>query len=105
MNKVIDIQSRLPKDSTVAIIEKKDQSLIAFLSVETTDKRYSFTQEEDKMNLVTAQEANDIVDDLYSNFENEGIRTFNEDDKVWSITPISKIEFVATPVVYEDSSK
>lgn len=101
MTKIINLTEKLPKNTTVAIINREDQTLKAFLSVETTETRYCFTQERDMMCLISAGEADTIVDDLYSSFGSTGIRTFNEKTKTWSITPISEIEFVAAPVEYE----
>lgn len=102
MDKIIDINSKLPKDTTIAVLDKADNQLRAFLSTETTETRYSFTQKRDKMKLVTVQDAEQIIQDLYSSFEDTGIRTFNEDTKIWSITPMSEIEFVPASVEYEE---
>lgn len=101
MTKIINLTEKLPKNTTVAIIDREDNTLKAFLSTETTKTRYCFTQKIDMMCLISASEADTIVDDLYSSFESTGIRTFDEDTKTWSITPISEIKFVAAPVGYE----
>jgi hypothetical protein len=56
------------------------------------------------MKLDTVQEAGEIIQDLYSSFEDTGIRPFNEDTKRWSMTPMSEIDFVQVLVEYEECS-
>lgn len=102
MTKIIDINSKLPKDTTIAVLDKADDQLRAFLSTETFETRYCFTQKRDKMKMITVQDAEEIIKDLYSSFEDTGIRTFNEDTKRWSITPMSEIKFVPASVEFEE---
>lgn len=102
MTNIVRIDSRLPKDSTVAVLNREDESLKAFLSNETTPSRYSFTQIKEQLQLLTAQEADRMVKDLYSEFESTGIRTFNEVTKEWTITPMEDIVFVAAVVEFEE---
>jgi hypothetical protein len=102
MTKIIPIESHQPKDSTVAVLNREDESLKAFLSNETTPSRYSFTQIKEQLQLLTAQEADRIVEELNSEFESTGIRTFNEVTKQWMITPMEDIVFVAAAVEFEE---
>lgn len=102
MTNIINIESRQPRDSTVAVLNRENESLKAFLSKETTSSRYSFTQIKEQLQLLTAQEADRIVEELYSEFESTGIRTFNEVTKEWTITPMEDIVFVVATVEFEE---
>lgn len=95
MTNVISIESRQPRDTTVSELNRQDASLKAFLSKKTASSHYSFTPIKEQLQLLTAQEADRMVKELYSEFESTGIRTFNEVTKEWSITPIEDIVFVA----------
>lgn len=101
MTKIIDLQSRFPKNSTVAVIDRNTEKLIAFLSKETTEKRYSFTEKIGNMSVITEQEAKEMIIDLNATCALDGIRTLNEDTNTWSITPMSEIKFVTALVEIE----
>lgn len=100
MSNVIDLQSHLEKNTTIAIINKTDQKVRGILSIETTETRYCFTQETGKIKLVTAQDAERVIEDLSNTLDGTGIRTFNQDEKTWSIIPLDEIEFVASSVEF-----
>lgn len=57
----------------------------------TASSHYSFTPIKEQLQLLTTQEANRMVKELYSEFELTGIRTFNEVTKEWTITPMKDI--------------
>ncbi|MGG5373406.1 hypothetical protein [Enterococcus sp. AZ196] len=102
MTEISDLTARLPKDSTIAVIKRSNEKLLAFLSIETTDTRYSFTDRIDNMKTISALEAEKIIEDLNGTCTIEGIRTFNEDTHIWSITPLSEIKFVPAVIEFEE---
>jgi hypothetical protein len=52
MTRIINLSEKLPKNTTVAIINREDNTLKAFLSTDTTKYRYCFTQKIDMMCLI-----------------------------------------------------
>ena len=89
--------------TNVISIESANQEILLFLNSivrmrhksvlikKTASSHYSFTPIKEQLQLLTTQEANRMVKELYSEFELTGIRTFNEVTKEWTITPMKDI--------------
>nr|WP_207702657.1 hypothetical protein [Enterococcus sp. 665A]MBO1340300.1 hypothetical protein [Enterococcus sp. 665A] len=98
---ITNINSRLPKDSTVAIFKRDTEKLLGFLSTESYEDHYSFDNDKLKLKLITWNEANEIVKKIASDPDFTHIPTFEKDKRENSLTPIEKVKFEPCKVEFE----
>nr|WP_207702662.1 hypothetical protein [Enterococcus sp. 665A]MBO1340305.1 hypothetical protein [Enterococcus sp. 665A] len=98
---ITNINSRLPKDSTVAILNRDTEKLLGFLSTESYEDHYSFDNDRLKLKLITWNEANEIAKSIVNDPDFTHIPTFEKDKRENFLIPIEEIKIEACKVEYE----